>query len=109
EADVAGGDHVDAGANAAALHSGDQRNARLVETGEGFLQRGEVVPEFFRAQVRVGSDASNAVGPGEDGEIHPGGEMLAGGGDDDDARHGVAVDVLDDPGQVDPDLRRECF
>src|SRR5690348_1488308 len=65
------------------------------------------MPEAFGAEMRVNLLAGDAVGSGEDGEVHAGGEMLAGGGDDDHARLRVAVDVVDDPGEVDPLLRRE--
>src|SRR5262245_58503196 len=57
--------------------------------------------------MRICPGACDAVRPGEDGEVHARGEMLAGGGDDDDARLRVAVDVVDDPGEVDPGLRSE--
>ena len=39
---------------------------------------------------------------GEDGKIHAGGEMLAGGRNDDDAGQSAGVNLLDDFGQLAP-------
>jgi hypothetical protein len=91
-----------AAADAAALDRGDHRHARLVEAAEGVLQGVDMLAEALAGDVAIGLAAALAD-VGEHLQVHAGGEVLAGGGDDDAAGAGVVVDVPYDRRQLRPE------
>ena len=90
-------------ADAAALDRGEHRHARLLERGEAVLQaQGHQCADALAA-ADLGSrpaPASSAPPPVNTDEVHAGGEVLAGRGDDDRAGAPVVVDVAHDRGQL---------
>ena len=106
---VAGACEINRAANAAPLDCHQNRNTRAVDDVEGILDV-EDATAHIRAQAAafLGRTCSGVLGgtaAGEGREVHAGGEMLASGGDQDDACLRVIVDIPHDLGQLTPEFR----
>ena len=106
-AHVAGGDHVDAAADASALNGREHGNATLLQATQASLhvQRAVVEARAVANPRRSGGGLIGDAAAAERSEIHPGTEVRTRGRDDDCTCPGVGVDVLHDPGQIAPERR----